>query len=153
MTPTPFTRSSPNNLHESRSRACDSAENVGRPSTPPVSAGRGSILATQVDKGDTHFDDAGNVDHSKASHVPKGHRSPVPTPKADNDDNHSSTSDDSEDDNHSRASRPEGNYQPDDAKQPEVQNSTRRRRRKSRRKTMGIHRPEYVVRGVFLSLV
>ncbi|PBK99422.1 hypothetical protein ARMGADRAFT_1074298 [Armillaria gallica] len=72
----------------------------------------------------------------------------------DDDDSHSSTSNDSEDDDHSRASRVDG--QPDDGQQPEVQNSTpysRRRRRKSRRKTMGIHRPEYAVRGVFLSLV
>ncbi len=146
MTPTPSTRSSPNNHHETRSRA----ENVGRPSTPRVSADRGSIPSTQVDKGDTGLDNAENDDHSKASRASKkGHGSPVPTPKADSDDNHSSTSDDSEDDNHSKASRPDGNRRPDGAQQPEVNNSTRRRRRKSKRKTMGIHRPEYVVKGAF----
>ncbi|SJL03725.1 uncharacterized protein ARMOST_07082 [Armillaria ostoyae] len=146
MTPTPSTRTSPNSRHESRSRASDSAENVGRPSTPPVSADRGSIPAMQVDKGDTGLDNAENDDHSKASRASKGHRRPVHTTQAESDDSHSSTSDDSEDDNHFRA-RPDGNRQPDGAQQPEVENSTRRRRRKSRRKTMGIHRPEYVVRG------
>ncbi|KAK0238837.1 hypothetical protein EDD85DRAFT_522103 [Armillaria nabsnona] len=148
MTPTPSTHTSLNNPHETRSRASDSTENVGRPSTPRVSADRGSIPATQVDKGDTGLDNTENDDHSKASRASKkGHGSPVPTPKADSDGNHSSTSDDSEDDNHSRASRPDGNHQPDSAQQPEVNNSTRRRRRKSKRKTMGIHRPEYVVKG------
>ncbi|PBK99373.1 hypothetical protein ARMGADRAFT_1161051 [Armillaria gallica] len=147
MTPTPSTHTSPNNPHETYSRASDSAKNVGRPSTPPVSADRGSIPATQVDKGDTGLDNAENDDHFKASRASRGHGSPVHTPKPDSDDSHSSTSSDSEDDNHSGASRPKGNHQPDDAQQPEVQNSTRRRRRKSRRKTMGIHRPEYVVKG------
>ncbi|KAK0446718.1 hypothetical protein EV421DRAFT_2053744, partial [Armillaria borealis] len=68
--------------------------------------------------------------------------------QSNNNDGHSRTSDDSEDDDHSRASRVDS--QPDDGQQPEVQNLTsysRRRRRKSRRKTMGIHRPEYAVRG------
>ncbi len=63
------------------------------------------------------------------------------------DDNISSASDVSGGDGHPRTSH--DNNQP---QQPEAENLTsysRRRRRKSRRKTMGIHRPEYVVKGGF----
>ncbi|SJL03776.1 uncharacterized protein ARMOST_07133 [Armillaria ostoyae] len=61
------------------------------------------------------------------------------------DDNISRASDVSGDDGHPRTSH--DNNQP---QQPEAENLTsysRRRRQKSRRKTMGIHRPEYVVKG------
>ncbi|KAK0446719.1 hypothetical protein EV421DRAFT_2017668 [Armillaria borealis] len=93
---------------------------------------------------DVSMDDGNPI----TTHVSESQEHSVHAAQIDDDDSHSSTSDDSEDDDHSRASRVDS--QPDDGQQPEVQNSTsysRRRRRKSRRKTMGIHRPEYVVRG------
>ncbi len=100
-------------------------------------------------------DVSGDDGHPKTTRVSESQEHSVHAAQIDDDDDsHLSTSDDSEDDDHSRASRLDG--QPDDGQQPEVENSTsysRRRRRKSRRKTMGIRRPEYVVRGVFLSPV
>ncbi len=56
-------------------------------------------------------------------------------------DTHSLTSDASEDETHSRISRDHD---------PEVENLTshsRRRRRKTRRRTMGMERPEYINKG------
>ncbi|SJL03775.1 uncharacterized protein ARMOST_07132 [Armillaria ostoyae] len=109
---------------------------------------------------DTHWQSDDDDNMSRASNVSMDDGNPITTrvsesqdhsvhaAQIDDDDSHSSTSDDSEDDDHSRASRVDS--QPDDGQQPEVQNSTsysRRRQRKSRRKTMGIHCPEYVVRG------
>ncbi|PBK72335.1 hypothetical protein ARMSODRAFT_909938 [Armillaria solidipes] len=111
-----------------------------------------SIHGTQSDSdgdnmsrtSDVSMDDGNPI----TTRVSESQEHSVHAAQIDDDDSHSSTSDDSEDDDHSRASRVD--TQPDDGQQPEVQNSTsysRRRRRKSRRKTMGIHRPEYVVRG------
>ncbi|SJL03734.1 uncharacterized protein ARMOST_07091 [Armillaria ostoyae] len=64
---------------------------------------------------------------------------------------------DSDDDNVSRASNvsgddsrprtPHDNNQPQQSEAENLTSYSRRRRRKSKRKTMGIHRPEYVVRG------
>ncbi|PBK99428.1 hypothetical protein ARMGADRAFT_1074304 [Armillaria gallica] len=117
-----------------------------------------SIHDTQSDGDDDNVSRASNVSMGDGNPITTGvsesQEHSVHAAQIDDDDSHSSTSDDSEDDDHSRASRVDS--QPDDGQQPEVQNSTsysRRRRRKSKRKTMGIHRPEYVVRGVFLSLV
>ncbi|KAK0238881.1 hypothetical protein EDD85DRAFT_1022338 [Armillaria nabsnona] len=111
-----------------------------------------SIHYTQSDGDDDNVSRASNVSMGDGNpittRVSESQEHSVHAAQIDDDNSHSSTSEDSEDDDHSRASRVDS--QPDDGQQPEVQNSTsysRRRRRKSRRKTMGIHRPEYVVRG------
>ncbi len=118
-----------------------------------------SIHDTQSDGDDDDISRASDVSgddgHPRITRVSKSQEHSVHAAQIDGDDSHLSTSDDSEDDDHFRASRVDS--QPDGRQQPEVENPTsysrRRRRRKSRRKTMGIHRPEYAVRGVFLSLV
>ncbi|KAK0238845.1 hypothetical protein EDD85DRAFT_522024 [Armillaria nabsnona] len=61
------------------------------------------------------------------------------------DDNVSRSPDVSGDDGHPRTSHDDN--QPQQSETENLTSSSRRRRRKSRRKTMGIHRPEYVVRG------
>ncbi|PBK99383.1 hypothetical protein ARMGADRAFT_500737 [Armillaria gallica] len=94
-------------------------------------------------------DVSGDDGHPRITRVSESQEHSVHAAQIDGDDSHLSTSDDSEDDDHFRASRVDS--QPDGRQQPEVENPTsysrRRRRRKSRRKTMGIHRPEYAVRG------
>ncbi|KAK0467298.1 uncharacterized protein EV420DRAFT_676478 [Desarmillaria tabescens] len=99
-----------------------------------------SIHATQGDSDDNHL---GHPVTLRMTANPK-----VKDVRAQIDDD-SRASDDSRDEDHPGAARSSWNHC-DDGQQPEVENGTaysRRRRRKSRRKTMGIHRPEYVVRG------
>ncbi|KAK0202474.1 hypothetical protein DFS33DRAFT_1384827 [Desarmillaria ectypa] len=107
----------------------------------------------QSDNDDNDSRTSSSYDSEDDSHprIPSVSESQGQSVHVNHDDPHSRTYDDSDNDDHSGASRvSKGSCQPDDGQRPQVENLTSylpHCRRKSRRKTMGIHRSEYVGRG------
>ncbi len=84
--------------------------------------------------------------HSRTSYISQDHDPEVETIQDNDNDSDSSASDASESEAHSRISRDHD---------PEVENlmsHSPRRRRKTRRRTMGMERPEYINKGASILL-
>ncbi len=102
----------------------------------------------QSDGGDD-LERASNVpqddSHPRTPRISQDQEPSVHAIQSDNDDTPSTTSDDSADEGHSSPFHvSQDNNQNQQPEAPRL-----RRRRRSKRKTMGMHRPEYVVKGTF----